>query len=135
MLLNTIDNYKQKMKFKILAWVVLPDHFHMIIDPVNNNLSEIIQRIKMSFASHYRKENNIKSGRIWQNRFWDHILRDQRDMNHHINYIHYNPVKHLEIINPAEWKYSSIHKYLRDGLYAPNWCKIADEIEKYEYGE
>ena len=60
-------------------------------------------------------------GRVWQNRFWDHIIRDEKDLNKHIDYIHYNAVKHGIVANAIEWKYSSIHQYFEDELHSKEW--------------
>jgi len=132
---NSINKQKRKTDFDIIAWVILPDHIHMLMDPKDNNLSKIIQKIKMSFAAEYRNKYEMKSGRTWQNRFWDHIIRDQTDMNHHIDYIHYNPVKHMMINRPDKWKHSSIHLYLKQGLYSPDWSIFVNDKTENNYGE
>ncbi|MFH2037253.1 MAG: hypothetical protein ABIJ45_12685, partial [Candidatus Zixiibacteriota bacterium] len=64
---------------------------------------------------------------IWQRRFWDHIIRDRDDFNKHIDYIHYNPVKHRLLKNPFEWQYSSIQLFKKDGIYKDDWG-VAEEI-------
>lgn len=117
LLWESINRYQQKANFELIAWVVLPDHIHMIIDPKENNLSTLMKKIKLSFSMKCLKEQNLKSGKVWQNRFWDHIIRDQNDMNRHIDYIHYNPVKHQVINSPFEWKYSTINEYKNKGYY------------------
>ena len=115
--------------------MILPDHFHMLFDAGEFNPSKIIQRIKMSFGATYRIKLRLKSGRVWQNRFWDHIIRDQDDLHNHINYIHYNPVKHGLVTKPSNWRYSSIHEYIEDGVYTRDWgAKEPDNLEG-EFGE
>ena len=79
------------MQIEIIASVILPDHVHYLFDTNGRDISLIMQRIKMSFGAIYRKRHNLKSGRLWQNRFWDHIIRDQDNFNNHVSYIHYNP--------------------------------------------
>ena len=108
-----------KTPFEIISYVYLPDHVHFIIDAKENDLISIIQRLKMSFGSYYRKRLNVKSGKTWQNRYWDHIIRSQSDMNNHIDYIHYNPVKHGLVKNPFDWGYSSIHDFKEK--YTHDW--------------
>ena len=58
---------------------------------------------------------------IWQRRFWEHSIRDEKDYALHVNYIHYNPVKHRYVLNPIDWKYSSIHLYVKTGFLAGDW--------------
>lgn len=121
LLWESIGKCKKDNDFELIAWVVLPDHIHMIINPKENNLSTLIKKIKLSFSMKYLKEHNLKSGKLWQNRFWDHIIRDQNDMNRHIDYIHYNPVKHQVVKSPFEWKYSSIKEYSDKKYYQKDW--------------
>jgi putative transposase len=125
----------QSSPFKIIANVILPDHFHILIEADESNPSKIIQKIKMSFGVLYRIKMNMKSGRIWQNRFWDHIIRDQNDLNNHINYIHYNPVKHGLISRPCDWQFSSIREYIEDGVYTRDWGAIEPDNLNGEFGE
>jgi len=58
---------------------------------------------------------------IWQRRFWEHQIRDDEDLLRHLDYIHYNPVKHAMATNPADWPYSTFHRYVTNGLYTANW--------------
>lgn len=106
---------------EILAWAVLSDHIHFIIDPKDINLSKLMKSFKLSFSENLRKRLNYKIKRVWQYRFWDHIIRDQEDLNMHVDYVHYNPVHHSYILNPFDWSYSSIHDYMKDGYYQEDW--------------
>jgi REP-associated tyrosine transposase len=72
---------------------------------------------------------------IWQRRFWDHIIRNQTDLNKHIDYIHYNPVKHGYVNSPFEWEYSSIHVYRDKGYYQSDWGMKEDLNIGGEFGE
>ena len=96
---------------QIIAWVILPDHFHLLADIGDEDISRLMTKVKLSFSTKYRISKGIKSGRVWQYRFWDHIIRDQDDMNRHIDYIHYNPVKHGYVGKPGDWEMSSFRKY------------------------
>lgn len=118
---SSIEYYKQEYNLDIIAFVILPDHFHIIINPKHHNLSGIMRKIKLKFSGKYRHSRSIEKGRIWQNRFWDHIIRDENDLNKHIDYIHYNPVKHNYIQNPFSWENSSIHKFREKNIYADDW--------------
>ncbi len=132
---DSLIKYKEKLRFSLIAWVVLPDHFHMIIDPGENDLSLVMQKLKLSFSKKFRYISNETKGHIWQSRFWDHIIRNQSDMNNHIDYIHYNPVKHGYVKNPFHWNPSSIHEYFRDGYYSGDWGCSEDLKFTGEYGE
>jgi putative transposase len=89
----------------------------------------------MSFGLLWRKRNGLDSGRIWQNRFWDHIIRDQKDMNRHIDYVHFNPAKHGYVNSPFNWTYSSIHEYHEEGFYSRDWGLRVIPDNKYKFGE
>ena len=129
------DAINDKTAFNLVAWVIFPDHFHIVIDPKQHNISNLLQRIKMSFATLWRRRMNLASGRVWQNRFWDHIIRNQNALNRHIDYIHFNPVKHGYANSPLEWSHSSIHKYYAEGFYARDWgLKDTAEIQG-KFGE
>ena len=132
---KSVESVKKKSALEIMAYVFMPDHFHIIIDPNNEEISAVLQRLKMSFASLYRARRDMQSGRIWQNRFWDHIIRNQSDMNRHIDYIHYNPVKHGLVDSPFEWIHSSIRKYREDGYYQDDWGKTDKLSFRGEIGE
>ncbi len=97
--LNTLQS---RFFFELQAWAILPDHFHLLLDTRGHDISNLLQRLKMSFSALYLKRTGQKTGRVWQNRFWDHIIRDDRDWNCHIDNIHYNPVKHGFVISPFE---------------------------------
>jgi putative transposase len=116
-----LRKYTESTQTELIAWVIMPDHFHTVIDTGAGSLSDILHRVKLSFASSYRKQAGMYRGRVWQNRFWDHVIRDQSDLNKHIDYIHYNPVRHGLVQRPLSWKHSSIHEYAEDGVYRDDW--------------
>ena len=70
----------------------------------------------ISASRQKRKESNL-----WQRRFWEHLIRDERDFAQHCDYIHYNPVGHKLCQSPQDWKFSSIHRFIAQGIYPPNW--------------
>ena len=135
MLYNCIKKYSDELNFALIAWVILPDHFHLLFDSNESNLSDILHRIKLSFSSQYRKLKNLRSGNIWQHRFWDHIIRNQEDFNNHINYIHYNPVKHGITTDPKKWEHSSFLDYYSNGFYSEDWGVVDKMIFLGDYGE
>ncbi|MEE8525722.1 MAG: transposase, partial [Thermoanaerobaculia bacterium] len=88
--------------------------------------------IKGSFSRHYLKAGGIQGRRnpsrrrsgeaaIWQRRFWEHFIRDEGDFQKHLDYIHFNPVKHGYVDSPREWPWSSFHRYVRKGWYHEEW--------------
>ena len=57
----------------------------------------------------------------WQRRFWEHQIRDEKDFKAHVDYIHYNPVKHKLVNSPKDWPYSTFQRYLKTGIYKEDW--------------
>jgi putative transposase len=121
----------QKHQFEIVAIVVNPDHIHMIIKPDNiSDYPKIIGTLKKSFTQISKIEHTVNNNResdIWQRRYWEHTIRDEQDLYKHLDYIHYNPVKHGLVKSPKEWEYSSFKKFVEMGLYEENWCNFNDE--------
>jgi putative transposase len=118
--------------FTIVASVILPDHMHFIWSlpegdkdyPTRWRL--IKSHFTRNFSSHSRVSGNssrIRKGEqdVWQRRYWEHLIRDENDLARHIEYIHYNPVKHGLAQSPAEWPYSSFSKYVKEGHYSEDW--------------
>ena len=70
---------------------------------------------------------------IWQRRFWEHMIRDENDFNRHLDYIHWNPVKHGYVTNVIDWPHSSFHKFVKMGWYSENWG-YQDDVD-FEVGE
>jgi putative transposase len=70
---------------------------------------------------------------IWQRRFWEHQIRDEADLNRHIDYIHHNPVKHGLVERVVDWPYSSFHRYVRSGVLPEDWAGI--EAQTGRFGE
>lgn len=116
---RAMDNAKTKYPFDLIAWAIMPEHFHMVIEAGDTPISKIMHDFKLSFAAYYRKRYNLVSGKIWQLRFWDHIIRNQEDLNRHIDYIHYNPVKHGITNKPMDYVDTSIKNYRE--YYRPDW--------------
>jgi putative transposase len=115
------------------AWVIMPDHIHLLVNSGNEGISHVLHSFKLRYAIGYRKKYGKSA--VWQNRFWDHIIRDQTDLNNHLNYIHYNPVKHGLVKEPFLYSHSSLNKYLSAGMYERNWGVI-DELEfEGDFGE
>lgn len=120
---------KKRRPFRIDAMVVLPDHLHAIwtLPEGDSDYSGRWRAIKSGFVVALAREgicvarNARGEAEVWQRRFWEHTLRDERDLNHHIDYIHYNPVKHGHASCPADWPYSTIHRFIQGGLIPADW--------------
>ena len=123
---------KSKFPFTIDAIVVLPDHLHCIwtLPEDDANFSTRWRLIKSEFSRNcpeqYKKSpsaSRLKKSEqaVWQRRFWEHQIRDEKDFVQHIDYIHYNPVKHGLVATPKDWVYSSFNRYVQDGAYAKDW--------------
>jgi putative transposase len=75
-----------------------------------------------------------REGMIWQRRFWEHLIRDEKDFNRHCDYIHYNPVKHGLIDDPKKWECSSILQFIEEGLYPQDWGdSVGEEILSMDF--
>ena len=132
-LLNeTLYNVKRIHPFNMLGYVFLFEHFHVIIQPTGkSNFSDIMRSLKMNFTREYKKllgRSSSEPMKFWQKRFWDHVIRDDRDMENHLHYIHFNPVKHGLVRDPQAWVESSYIEWETRGLYPPtfNWKEPMD---------
>jgi putative transposase len=117
---SAFKTVKQKHPFEINAMVVMPDHLHCLWTLPQNDCDYSTRwaLIKANFSRAITKTELIKTTRlkkgergIWQRRFWEHTIRDERDFYNHIEYIHNNPIKHGYVSNAQNWPYSTIHKF------------------------
>jgi putative transposase len=143
LLRSAFKQVKKKHPFKINAIVVLPDHIHLLITlpEASSDYTNIIRTLKAYFSKHLAKAEYISDVRskrnergIWQRRFWEHTIKDQRDFNNHMDYIHWNPVKHGYVNKVKDWPHSSFHQCVENGFYAIDWCGDA-EMNKLDIGE
>lgn len=148
LLVNNIQKlryaFRQVIKsypFIIDGIVILPEHMHMIITLPNGdtNYSQRISFIKSAFTRQLQLLECINSSRkgkrergIWQRRFWEHLIRNEHDFNKHLDYIHFNPVKHGYVKTAFQWPHSSIHRYIKEGVLPKNWA-CGDEA-KHNHG-
>jgi len=126
---------QQRDDYEMVAWVVLPDHWHCIMRPKSTDPGAIVKRIKLSFAQQFLKRQGQNKGRVWQNRFWDHILRNQEDYRRHMDYIHYNPCKHGLASRPYDYPFSSFRRLVRLGIYEKDWGDDSPAAMEGNYGE
>ena len=134
---QAVQKCQQRFPFKSIAWVLLEDHLHTIwtLPENDNQYSMRWGFIKKEFTKVYLAgggteqplNESRKSKRergIWQRKFWEHTLRDERDFQRHVDYIHYNPVKHGLVSSPKEYTYSTFHQFVESGMYEEDWgCK------------
>jgi putative transposase len=115
--------------FKIDGIVVLPDHLHavMTLPEGDSDFLGRWRRIKSLFSRQVVAEGlPIRQNRrgeyaLWQRRFWEHTIRDESDFERHIDYIHFNPVKHGLVKRVSDWPHSSFHRYVRSGVLPQDW--------------
>ncbi len=119
--------------FHIDGWVVLPDHLHCIwtLPPGDDDYSTRWRIIKTLFAkalpmTEHRSSVRRRRGErgIWQRRYWEHTIRDERDYSAHMDYIHYNPVKHGYVRRVMDWPYSTFARLVREGIYTTDWAGV-----------
>ena len=121
--------------FRIDSIVVLPDHLHTIwtLPPGDDDFPGRWRAIKSAFT-----RSVIKSGlavarnqkgeyALWQRRYWEHTIADDMDFQHHVDYIHFNPVKHGLVKRVVDWPHSSFHRYVQQGILVPEWAGTPEE--------
>ncbi|OOE56927.1 transposase [Salinivibrio sp. ML323] len=126
LLRSAVATVKASRPFQIDAWVVLPDHLHAIwtLPDNDSDYSTRWREIKKLFTksvSRIDKRLVTGKGMVWQDRFWEHTIRDERDFKHHFDYVHFNPVKHGWVERVVDWPYSSFHREVKRGIYHPSW--------------
>lgn len=127
--------------FEINAIVLLPEHIHAMwtLPPGDSNYSMRWGWIKKEFTRSWLAaggvEQPVSAARrkrgdrgVWQYRFWEHSIRDEDDFDRHFDYTHFNPRKHGHVDRPSDWPYSSIHRWIRAGVYEADWGR-GDSVE------
>jgi putative transposase len=134
---------RQRRHFAIDAIVVLPEHLHTIwmLPAGDADYTGRWRAIKALFSRRLQRAGIQLARRaggehdVWQRRFWEHTIRNDTDLQRHVDYIHYNPVRHRWVGRPTDWPYSSIHRYIRQGLLPENWAVDPDSASEGRYGE
>ena len=123
--------------FHIDAWVVLPDHIHCIwtLPDGDTDFSNRWRMIKATFSrgmvgGEKRSASRSAKGErgVWQRRFWEHTIRDEHDYRVHMDYVHFNPVKHGYVESVAAWPYSTFQRCVQAGLYPADWSGVTAEL-------
>jgi putative transposase len=131
LLKRSLRDEKRLNLFWINALVILPDHLHAVLTLPDGDAdySGRWRRIKAAFSAalpsiERRSASRRSKGErgIWQRRFWEHLIRDEQDYARHVDYIHFNPVKHGHVTRIRDWPYSTFHRFVREGKYPVDWA-------------
>jgi putative transposase len=134
---------RSEKPFEIDAIVILPEHLHAIITlPVGDaDYAGRWQRLKGPFTRAVLKSGAsiLRDARgeyqLWERRFWEHTIRDDNDFERHVDYIHFNPVKHGHVQRAVDWPYSSFHRFVQRGVLPEDWAGIVSNDGSNAYGE
>ena len=144
---NAINQVRLKMPFEIIAWVLMPDHLHAVwqLPPNDKDFSLrwslIKQQVTRDCVVWLPRQDLSASrekrgeGSLWQRRFWEHLIRDETDFSRHLDYIHYNPVKHGYVSKVTDWPYSTFHRYVEEGVYSEDWGDVVEMKDGKNFGE
>ncbi|MBO4224213.1 REP-associated tyrosine transposase [Bradyrhizobium neotropicale] len=133
---------RSERPFDLDAIVVLPDHLHaiMTLPEGDADFSDRWRRIKSAFTRGVvatgvpLSRDHRGEYPLWQKRFWEHTIRDERDFERCADYIHFNPVKHRLVSSPSDWPFSSLHRYARAGVLPRDWGG-SGEADGANFGE
>jgi putative transposase len=124
------SSVQNRYPFETIAICVLPDHLHAVwsLPQGDTNFPLRWSQIKSGFsrelaAGAQRSPSKIakREKGIWQRRYWEHAIRDDADLQRHVDYIHYNPVKHGNVSRVSDWPHSSFSRYVARGLLPSDW--------------
>jgi putative transposase len=131
---NVIREMQDRWPLEIVAMVLLPDHLHTIWTLPTGDANYLARWawIKKEFTKRYldrggaeqsRSKSRIRDRRrgVWQRKYWEHTIQDEKDFDAHFDYIHWNPVKHGYVTKPKDWQHSTFHRWVKDGVYSHNW--------------
>jgi len=127
---GAIRSVMKTRPFEIDAIVILPDHLHCIwrLPEGDANFSSRWRDIKNLVSRRIDAPRNRRREKVvWQRRFWEHAIRDEQDWRHHMDYVHYNPVKHGYVRAPADWPHGSFAASVKKGWYPPDWGRSEPE--------
>jgi putative transposase len=135
---DTVREVQKNHPFHLLAYVILPDHFHWLMQMpgAEANFSKPLGSLKRNFTINLKHFLHVNTElNVWQPRFWDHIIRNETDLDNHLDYIHWNPVKHGYVIEPEQWPDSTFLHWMTRGYYPEDWGKANDHpgIREMEY--
>ena len=129
-LMSCLRTVQDAHPFQLDAYVILPDHFHMIwtLPEGDSDYPMRWRHIKSAFTRKLKnsepvsRSRELKSERaVWQRRYWEHTITSEADFTAHVEYVHFNPVRHGLAAAPVAWPHSSFHDWVKRGLYDRNW--------------
>jgi len=136
---DSIEVCRRERPFELVATVLLPDHLHALwtLPEDDADYSERSAAIKSAFTHAWIESGGWEQARgrsrlvhrrrgVWQRHFWEHQIRDTADFQRHVDYIHYNPVKHGQAACPHAWKWSTFSKWVARDAYERSWCCACD---------
>jgi len=134
---------QERRPFESVAMCVLPDHLHAIwsLPLEDSDFATRWNLIKSGFSrglpAALRSPSKIakREKGIWQRRFWEHVIRDDADLARHVDYIHFNPVKHGLVPRVCDWPHSSFHRYVKRGDLPEDWGGDIRELPGSTFGE
>jgi len=127
---TAVASTRERLPFTIDAIVVLPEHLHaiMTLPEGDTDFSNRWSLIKRRFTDALTAtgvrlpRHRNEEAALWQRRFWEHTIRDDRDFERHVDYVHFNPVKHGLVGQVRDWPHSSFHRYVRSGVLPADWA-------------
>jgi len=124
--LAILKNVKLLHPFAMKAWVVMPDHLHLLIHTMDGRFDRIMHSFKRNVSVEFCKRG-LYDEEIWQKRYYDHVIRDDGDFSNHLDYIHFNPIHHGLAVRPVDFAFSSFHHYVARGRVAASWGSMVPE--------
>lgn len=131
---DVVKNVMTSHPFDVDAWVTLPDHIHCLwtLPEGDSDYSTRWALIKKEFTKRTRGSLELRANptlsrirhreaAVWQRRFWEHQIRDETDHAAHMDYIHFNPVKHGLVESPIDWPHSTFQVCIEQGRYEKDW--------------
>ncbi len=137
---EAVRQTQQRFRFEIDAMVVLPNHIHAIwtLPPNDTDFPLRWRSIKARFSKALPKQvplsgTKLRQGErgIWQRRYWEHLIRDERDLSHHIDYCWFNPVKHGFVSRAEEWPHSTFHRDMEGNPSATDFTAFEANLAKH----
>jgi putative transposase len=128
---------QRRLPFETIAICILPDHLHAVwcLPQDDARFPQRWSRIKAGFsralpgkASLSPSQSARREKGIWQRRYWEHLIRDDEDLARHVDYIHFNPVKHGLVTRVCDWPHTSFHKHVERGVLPLDWGGDVGEI-------
>ncbi|MFG6489199.1 transposase [Roseateles sp. BYS78W] len=132
---DSFRTVRRSRPFEMDAICVLPDHLHLLMTLPRED-ADFATRLMLHqarfLAADTARRTHISASRaskgergLWQRPYWEHLVRADADFERHVDYIHFNPVKHGWVERAADWPRSSIHRFIRDGVVDASWASVS----------